>query len=153
MIFVFFIAGYIVIASYFKTGGNPRDIFRSVVFFVVLVSVFVVFQWFVGFPAIRYTLMECFPLLALCIGLGAFLGFMHSLAGEIHKEGQWAVDWGKLIAWIAFLLGVSIITTMRDIETNQGLIRESTLLLMFALGNTITASFYRKVSVQYIQNL
>ena len=145
MTFVFFITGYIIISSIFQREVQRWDIWRSVAFFVLLIIVFVASQRFVvGFSSVRHALVEYAPLFVLCSGFGVLFGFMYHLVWEIKKTGQWSVNWSKLIVWSAFTIGVALCTAIIDFNTYNGLIRESTLLLLFTLGIAATTSFYKK---------
>ena len=140
------IVGYIIATSFFRRETQRRRILRSVVCTAIIMTAYMLFQSFVGFPIIRYTIMEFFAVFVFCGGIGAFFGFMYCLLDEKQKPGSWAVDWIKMASWGIFSLGVLVYTVADYLYSPSGRIGELSMILMFIFGNTITTSFYKKIA-------
>jgi len=138
-----FIIGYIVSSSFFKRETKCRGILWPIAFTSIMAASIVVFQYHIGFPVAYYTPAGFFLVFALYGGIGILFGAMYNISDESKKVGQWNLDLSKLIAWSAFSFAVLIYTVVVHLDTPTGLIRNSSIQLMFIFGNSIVTSFYK----------
>ncbi|MCL2107614.1 MAG: hypothetical protein FWH26_11235 [Oscillospiraceae bacterium] len=95
-------------------------------------------------PAVTKLLMY-----AACAFYGALYGFFSYILPAIKKEGQWLVDYGRLLLW-GIPLGVLLLleiaghgSTLFWIDDTNGF----SLVFAFLLGHVITASLRKKSKV------